>query len=111
MGEIVSTCDLNVFDVMCDSSQCDWDVRNESICDKNQRAKFYPLEASAARDKVARSVPGLVIVSIFLYTTLYYCYVELIFLNCLLQRHQSQFYLRINPNHSNTTTDNCQLRN
>ena len=33
---VVSTCDLNVFDVMCDTSQCDWDVRNESICDKEQ---------------------------------------------------------------------------
>ena len=36
VGGVVSTCDLNVFDVMCDTSQCDWDVRNESICDKEQ---------------------------------------------------------------------------
>ena len=71
LGRDLLICDLNMFDVeklllimMCDTSQCDWDIKIESICD-NQRAKFYPLEASATHDKVARSFSSLVIFQYF----------------------------------------------
>ena len=72
LGRDLLICDLNVFVVeklllimMCDTSQCGWYIKIESICD-NQRAKFYPLEASATHDKVARSFSSLVIFQYFL---------------------------------------------
>ena len=56
---------IGYFHIMtCDTSQSNWDTELKALV-INKRAKFYPLEASATHDKVARSISSLVMFQYF----------------------------------------------